>query len=171
MKLTHDMHRAKMLATAVMLLAMGLLTAACHSKSLTDEVHTLTNNVWNRFTPEAFEVVPAHKGDYFNIDVSTSVDTTLYRYSSLPLTVKIYGPSGEHRMFYAEIPLKENGRWQGEVKEGYREVRHRIRTYFCFNAEGQHRIDIGQATSQYDLEGVHSIGLHIDRTKLDYTMD
>ena len=100
----------------------------------------------------------------------TSVDTALYRYESLPLTVNIYSPAGEHRMFYAEIPLKENGRWRGEMEDGYMRVRHRIRSYFSFNNAGTHRIDIGQATSQYDLEGVHSVGVHIDRTKLDYNL-
>ena len=44
----------------------------------------------------------------------------------------------------------------------------RIRTLFSFNAKGEYRVEIGQATSQYDLEGVSSLRLTVENTKIDY---
>ena len=163
-------YKGRLLRTAAM---MGLLVAvaSCGRKTVVDEEHTFAHNVWNRFTPEHFEAAVPDNEAFYNFDLSTSVDTALFRYESLPLTVKIYGAQGEHRMFYAEIPLKKEGRWRGEMVEGYRVVVHRVKAMFSFNAAGDYRIDIGQATSQYDLEGVHSIGLHIVRAKMDYDMD
>lgn len=152
------------------LAAASMLLSACSGKRLLDDSHTFHNDVWNRFKPEQFEASPKNNRDYYNIDFSTSVDTAVFRYSSLPLLVRMHSPAGEERSFYAEIPLKENGHWLGDTKEGRCTVRHRIRSFFSFNHAGSHRIEIGQTTSQYDLEGVHAIGIHIVRTKLDYNL-
>ena len=141
---------------------------SCGGKSAIDEERDFSGDIWNRFTPEVFEVAVNNIDDYYNIDLTVAVDTAAFRYSSLPLTVNIYSPNGEHRMFYSEVPLKENDRWKGEVDDGYRTVGTHIRTFFCFNGKGQHRIEIGQATSQYDLEGIHSIELDVYKVKLDY---
>ena len=145
-----------------------LLLAACGNKTVINDERTFSGDIWNRFTPEVFEVNLSNVDDYFNIDIAVSIDTARFRYQSLPLTVNLYSPAGEHRFFYAEMPLKENGRWKGEMKDGYRVVERRVRPFFSFNGTGVHRIEIGQATSQYDLEGAHSVRLYIENTKVDY---
>ena len=151
-----------------------MLLAACGSKNIIDEERTFAGDVWNRFTPETFEVNVDNTDNYYNIDVTVTVDTALFRYSLLPITVNLYSPAGERRMFYASVPLKENGRWKGDIvsgtteKEGRRQVTSRIRTLFSFNAKGTHRLEIGQATSQYNLEGIGSLRLTVENTKIDY---
>ena len=149
------------------LLSFLSLTIASCGKTILDEEREFDGNMWNRFKPEAFEAQVSNTDNYYNIDLTVSVDTALFRYNSLPLTVNIYSPNGEHRMFYSEVPLKENGRWKGEMDD-YRTVSTHVRTFFSFNGKGRHRIEIGQATSQYDLEGIHSIELDIYKVKLDY---
>lgn len=146
----------------------ALLLTACGSKTVIDDERTFSGDIWNRFTPEVFEVDLTNVDDYFNIDITVSIDTARFRYESLPLTVNLYSPAGEHRFFYAEMPLKENGRWKGEMRDGYRVVERRVRPFFSFNGTGTHRIEIGQATSQYDLEGAHAVRLYIENTKVDY---
>lgn len=154
--------------TNILLTLAVLLCMGCGSKNIIDEERTFANDVWNRFTPEVFEVSVNNTDDYYNIDVTVAADTTVFRYSLLPITVNIYSPSGEHRMFYASVPLKENGRWKGEIVGDRRQVTSRIRTLFSFNAKGDHRIEIGQATSQYNLEGIGSLRLTVENTKIDY---
>lgn len=145
-----------------------LLFISCGSKNIIDEERTFANDVWNRFTPEIFEVSVDNTQDYYNIDVTVAADTAVFRYSLLPITVNIYSPAGERRMFYASVPLKENGRWKGEIVGDRRVVTSRIRALFSFNAKGEHRIEIGHATSQYNLEGISSLRLTIENTKIDY---
>lgn len=145
-----------------------LLFVSCGKKNIIDEQRTFANGVWNRFAPEVFDVTVNNTDDYYNIDVTVTADTTLFRYSLLPITVNIYSPAGERRMFYASVPLKENDRWKGEVVDNRRQVTSRIRTLFSFNAKGQHRVEIGQATSQYNLEGIGSLRLTVENTKIDY---
>lgn len=145
-----------------------LLFISCNSKPILDEEREFGENIWNRFSPEVFEATVNNTEAYYNIDLTVEVDTAAFRYNSLPLTVNIYSSNGEHRMFYSEVPLKENDRWKGETDDDVRKVSTHIRTFFSFNSQGDYRIEIGQATSQYDLEGIHSIELEIYKVKLDY---
>ncbi len=144
------------------------LFASCGKKALVDDERTFGGDRWNRFTPEVFNVDVTNTDNYYDIDLVVSIDTAVYRYATVPVTVNIYSPNSERRMFYAEVPLKQNGRWRGEVSDGLRMASHHIRTYFSFNSRGTHRIEVGQATSQYDLEGIHSIRLNIYQVELDY---
>lgn len=145
-----------------------LTLASCGKKATFDEQRDFERDIWNRFTPEVFEVRIDKPEDYYNINLTVAFDTAVFRYGSLPLTINLYTTNNERRMFYSEVAFKENGRWKGEMHDGYRVVTQRIRSYFSFNGKGEHRMEIGQATSQYDLEGIHAIGLQIEQAPLDY---
>jgi gliding motility-associated lipoprotein GldH len=150
------------------LLLGTLLLASCGKKTLIDDERTFNGDVWNRFTPEVFEFDVSNTENFYDIDLTVSIDTLKYRYDIVPVTVNLYSPNSERRMFYAEVPLKLNGRWRGEVVDGRRTVSNHIRTFFSFNSVGKHRMEVGQATSQYDLEGIHSLQLNIYKVDLDY---
>lgn len=154
--------RKTLLITLVALTLFG-----CNKKNIFEEERSFEGNKWNRFTPEVFEIDINNTEKYYNIFVEVAVDTGRYRYTSLPLTVNLYSPNSERRMFYAEVPLTESGRPKGEMAEGYRVTSKRIRNYFSFNSKGKHRMEIGQATSQYDLEGVHRITLRIEDAPIE----
>lgn len=149
------------------------MLVSCGGKNvLVDDQREFPNTVWNRFQPEKFEITVNNTDDYYCIDFEVVVDSALMRNDQLPLTVNLYSPDGERRMFYTYINLMENGRWKGEVKkgrsqEGLRVLRQNIRPYFTFNSKGTYRMEIGQATSQYDLDGVESLRLIVERTEVD----
>ena len=147
-----------------------LLFAACGGKTIADEQHTFDGNRWNRFTPEQFDFNVGNIENYYNIDITAAVDTSRYRYSALPVMLILKAPGGEERQFYGAVVLKDKGRWRGEMTDGYRTATGRIRSYFSFNAKGTHHLDVSQATSQYDLEGVHSITLTVTKAKVDYDL-
>ncbi len=149
-----------------------LLLCSCTNKSILDDERTFDNGVWNRFTPEVFEVNVGNIEDYYNIDVTAVIDTAVYRYQTVPLLFNIYSPAGEQRSFYAEVPFTENGRWRGEMlpNSTLRTANRRIRAFFSFNSTGTHRMEIGQTTSQYDLEGIRSIHVTISKAPLDYEL-
>ena len=133
-----------------------------------DEEHTFGNNIWNRFTPERFDFTLQNIDDYYHIDVTVAVDTSIYRYTEFPCAITLVAPGGESRRFRTDIALKEKDRWRGEMKDGYRVVTSRVRSYFSFNSKGEQHIELLQNTSQYNLEGIHSIGLNIYKGKIDY---
>ena len=152
------------------LLVCVLLCTACGDKPLYDEEHTFERNTWNRFTPEVFEMNVNNVKDYYHIETTVAVDTTVYRYEQLPVMFILHGANGEERQFYGAVVLKDKGRWRGEMQNGWRVATGRIRSYFSFNKKGSYRADVSQATSQYDLEGIHSLRLTVTKAPVDYDL-
>lgn len=155
--------------------AFSFLLLSCGGKAtLVDDTRTFANETWNRFSPEVFEIAVGNPDDYYRIDFEVVVDSAQMRDTQLPLTVNIYSPNGERRMFYTYVKMVENGRWKGTVtpgrdRDGLRTLTQNIRPFFTFNNKGDYRMEIVQGTSQYDLEGVRSFRLLIERTEVDYS--
>ena len=79
----------------------------------------------------------------------------------------IYTPDGAHRHLTPEIGIKQYGRWKGEMRDGYRVISQRVYEYFPFSKAGKQRIEVRQATSQFNLEGIHAFGIDIQKADLD----
>ena len=154
----------------ILLAAIALLLTACGSDTVYNSEHTFKGNIWNHFTPEVFDIDITNTEDYYNIDFIAAVDTAVYRYDNVPVMIELTSPNGEERQFYGVVFLKENGRWRGEMEDGYRTASGRIRSYFSFNSQGTHHMEVTHTTSQYDLEGVHSLAVVITKAKIDYDM-
>jgi hypothetical protein len=56
----------------------------------------------------------------------------------------------------------------GEMRDGYRVVTKQLYEYFPFSKPGEQRIEVRQATSQFDLEGIHSFSIDIKKAELDF---
>ena len=124
--------------------------------------------MWNSVTPEIFEIQVPNNDDYYHIDITVAVDTLLYRYREVPLKLTLKSPAGEQRFFNATVPLQQEGRWRGEQQGRYRVASARIRSYFSFNHAGTHTLEVGQLTSQYNLEGIHSLAVTVTKAKVEY---
>ena len=149
---------------ALLLLSLG----ACNDgKTICDETITFEKNTWNRFKPEQIDFDVKNVEDYYNIDLTVQIDTAVYRYDEFPIMVILTNEYGEERQFFHEIKMKENNRWRGEQEGKLRAIKGRVRSYFTFNHVGEQKMRISQFTSQFDLEGIHSIQLEIEKAKLD----
>ena len=100
-------------------------------------------------------------------------DSAQMRGDLMPLTVNMYGPDGTRRMFYVHLPMRENGRWKGESlkgrsRDGIRLLTIKAREFFSFNRSGSYRLEVAQATSQYDLTGVQKLRVVVEETDIDY---
>ena len=148
-----------------------LLLAACRrDAAITDTTLTFPTGTWNHFQPEQLDVRVDNVEDYYDNDLTVSVDTARYRYSEFPVRFELTSPAGESRQFYSKVTLKENGRWRGEAEGGLRTVKGRVRSYFSFNHAGTHSLSLYQTTGQFDLEGIHSLRLQITRATVDYNL-
>ena len=133
-----------------------------------NEERTFANNVWNSQTPEIFEIDITDSNAYYSIEFTVAVDTTVYRYESFPFYVNIYTPDGAHRHLSPEFPIKQYGRWKGEMRNGYRVISKRLYDFFPFSKTGKQRFEVKQATSQFNLEGIHSFAINIQKADLDF---
>lgn len=152
------------------LLLCALMLASCSSKTVLDEERQFDRDIWNRFTPEVFSYNISDIESYYNIDVTVAVNPTTYRYDEVPLAINLNSSNGESRRILTSVALKENGHWRGEMEDDYRVATGRIRSYFSFNTKGTYDMEVGQQTSQYDLEGIHSVAVTITKTKVDYNL-
>lgn len=160
------MKRIYLLFSAALLL---ILAASCNSSVLFDEEHVIADAKWNRFSPEEFHVKSNSVDDYYDLYVTVSVDTNQYRLNSLPVNINLYSPNGERRMFPSTVTLrKSNGQWNGTFEGSVLTCSQRVRDCFCFNTEGDYKVEVGQATHYYDITGVKSIAFKVLKTKLEY---
>jgi len=133
-----------------------------------DEERTFPNNVWNSQTPEIFEIDIKDSNAFYTITYTVAIDTAVYRYQTIPFYTDIYTPDNAHRHLTPEFPIKQYGRWKGEMEDGYRVVTKQLYEYFPFSKTGIQRIEVRQATSQFDLEGIHSFKISIKKADLDF---
>ena len=132
------------------------------------EERTFANNVWNSQSPEIFVIDITDSNAYYSIEFTVAIDTAVYRYETVPFYTDIYTPDGAHRHLTPEFPTKQYGRWKGEMRDGYRIISKKLYEYFPFSKGGKQRIEVRQATSQFDLEGIHSFTLSIKKADLDF---
>lgn len=142
--------------------AAALLLTACAQKRIADEGRQFDGDIWNRFTPERFDIDVKDNEQLYNIDIEVAVDTAIFRYSQMPFILELDSPEREHRQIFTGVELKQQGRWRGEADGRYRVVKGRIRSYFSFNHKGRHQLTIKQDTPQYDLEGIHSLRVIVE---------
>ena len=133
-----------------------------------DEERTFANDVWCKQSPEVFELDVADANTFYSVEYSIAIDTAVYRYETFPFYTDIYTPDGTHRHLTPEFQVKQYGRWKGEDRDGYRVITKQLFDYFSFNKAGKQRIEVKQATSQYNLEGVHAFSIKIQKANLDF---
>lgn len=141
--------------------------AAANTPGTLTGSRTFDNNVWNSQQPEVFTIDITAPDDYYSFDLSVDIDTAVYRYQNVPFYIDIYTPDGAHRHLTPEMRIKQYDRWKGEMRDGYRHITQRIYEYFPFSKAGKQRIEVRQATSQFDLEGIHAIDISIQKADLD----
>ncbi len=132
------------------------------------EERTFRNNIWNSQSPEVFEIDITDSNAYYTFVFTVAIDTAVYRYETFPFYTDIYTPDGTHRHLTPEFPVKQYGRWKGEMRDGYRIISKKLYEYFPFSKGGKQRIEVRQATSQFNLEGIHSFTIDIQKAELDF---
>lgn len=143
-----------------------IVIVSCQHFSYSD-TKTLNGGAWNRFEPIAFEFDITKPDQATDIWLIATFDTAIYRAAKLPLVVKMIGTNGERRQFRSEIVVVDKkGQLCGEVTpSGLIECRQKIRNNFYFNTKGQHRMEVSQGTTKYDIRGIGEIGLHLEKSK------
>ncbi|MBQ0016411.1 MAG: hypothetical protein KBT04_05455 [Bacteroidales bacterium] len=144
-----------------------LVITSCKQKVVVNDTRTFADKNWVRFTQETFDVNIADVDECYDIYLSAVIDTALYRQAGLPIIVSITHNDGETRQFRTDLALKNaQGQWQGEFKDGLLNYTKCIRPYFFFNSNGKYTIALSQCSHRYDLYGVVSVTLHIERAEI-----
>lgn len=122
-----------------------------------------------RFEPEEFIVNVPSEEDYYNIEMTICLDTNIFKGKEFPLVVNMISSEGEQRMFDAHIPLfnfKEGGRI-GTFEKTFQTSSNLVRKYLSFNRKGDFKLQIKQGTSKYELHGIKSIGVKVEKADME----
>ncbi len=141
---------------------------SCGKKVLIDETKMFENGCWMRFEPAEFKVDIDDIDKNYNIAVTLRYDTSKYTEKSLPLVIDYFADSNELRNFSSSVRLiDKNGRRRGELIGEYCTVCDTIDRYRMYNKAGTYTYRIKQKTSRYELYGITSFGLKIEKAKME----
>ena len=149
-------------------IAITFIMSACSDKVVFEEKHNFPNNTWMRFEPENFEVTIKNIDECYDIYFSVMVDTNIIRISNLPLVINIEDAEGSRRVFMSDIIFQnKKGESMGKTVGSFVEYTTKAREYFYFNSKGIHKFSIKNSTQFYELKGISSIGLKIEKSNMD----
>lgn len=146
-----------------------LLFASCGKFHYSHDI-SINSGVWNNFEPRVFEFDWNKPDLCVDLALSVAFDTSRFRDNMLPVGVTMKSPEGELRHFTTNILLRDrDGVLHGEANaDGHIVCTEVVRPHIFFNSKGTHRIEVTQNTSKYDLPGIHTVGIRIDKANLDY---
>ena len=152
----------------IILLTTTILCLSCGNKVLIDETKMFDNGCWMRFEPAEFKVDIDDIDDNYNIAVTLRYDTSIYTEKSLPLVVDYFADSNELRNFSSRVRLiDKKGHRRGELLGEYCTVSDTIDRYRMYNKAGTYTYRIKQKTPRYELYGITSFGLKIEKAKME----
>ena len=147
-----------------LLLAVALTLASCGKKVLVDETHQFSNNKWLRFEPEMYSVKVDNTSDGYVITATLRYDTTMITGDILPLMVDFYIDSTELHNFTPNIRLRDRkGALRGSTVGQYCTVSDTLDRYRIYNKKGDYTYRLRHRTNKYEIEGVTSLNLKIER--------
>ena len=156
----------------ILSLAVIVLFSACSDNVVFDQKHNFAGSTWMRFEAEDFDVNINNTEDCYDIYFSVVVDTNVLKLKNIPLVVNIADEEGGRRTFMCDVPFKnKKGEFAGKSMGNFIEVTGKAREYFYFNTKGIHKFSVKNATQYYELKGISSIALKIEKSNMDISLD
>lgn len=146
----------------------ALFFTSC-GKVVFDETHAIKNNNWMRFEPETFMVDIRNADDYYNVDMTVTIDTNMVKGKDFPLVINIISEDDELRMFDSHIPLVDykTGKRLGTFEGSVQTATFCVRKFMSFNKSGKYKVEVKQGTPKYELPGVYQFGVRVEKAKLE----
>lgn len=147
-----------------LLLTIAVLFASCGKRVLTDEAHGMPDDTWMRFEPEAFAVEVSNIDVPYLITMTLKYDTTRFTDEALPLVVEFFADSNARHTLFPEIRLiNRAGDRRGTVVDRFCTVVDTLDRCRLFNEAGRYTYRIKQRTSKYEIHGITSVGLKVEK--------
>ena len=148
----------------------SLILTSCGKSVLLDETRTFDNDTWLRFQPEMYELTPTSTEDCYNLILTVTIDTSRYHETGLPIIMELDNANHEKRTLFGTVVIRNhNGNWMGSFDDnGNLVVQQAIRQYLFFSSTATHTLSLGQRTSKYEIHGIRSLNLKVEKAKLEY---
>lgn len=152
----------------ILAVATMMLFSACSDKVVFEQKNNFANSTWMRFEAENFDVTINNTEDCYDIYFTVVVDTNVFKLKNVPLVVNITDEDGGRRTFMSDVPFyNSKGQFMGKNVGDFMEITAKVREYFYFNAKGVHKFSVKNTTQYYELKGISSIALKIEKSNMD----
>lgn len=156
----------------ILALSVSVLISACSDDVVFDQKNNFSSSTWMRFEAEDFDVKINNTEDCYDIYFSVVVDTNVLKLKNIPLVVNITDSEGGRRTFMTEVPFNnKKGQFEGKPIGDFVEITAKAREYFYFNSKGIHKFSIKNSTQFYELKGIASIGMKIEKSNMDINIE
>lgn len=132
---------------------------SCGDKKVFEATVTPQNQEWNIFKPIDFNFEIKDTSKPYKITLGIKIDRQKMLEKSIPLSYIFKYPGGENRTAFKNL-LVDSATVENGVSEFV------IVNYKQFNDPGKYLISFTQGTSKYNLEGIESVTLRINETKV-----
>lgn len=151
----------------ITLLLVAVLTfASCrNSRDVYNEYIALPNVGWNVDSLAVFHPEMDNLGEHYDVWLQLR-NQSFYAYSNLWLFVDIIAPDGKSVRDTIDCQLAmPDGKWIGSGWGSLYSLQIPLMRNVSFNQTGTYTYKFCQAMREQDLEGIHSIGLRIEKSK------
>lgn len=147
----------------ILFLTMALTLLSCSNEVIYDDFLE-TKDIWQSHNFAGFNVDIKDTTSPFNfyINISHSVD---YQYSNIYLFLKTVFPDKRYTIDTLECILcDKEGKWLGQGMGKYRNNQILFKQKGRFPMSGNYRFELEQGMRDTTLEGIHSIGIKIEKS-------
>ena len=149
--------------TLLILLLLIVVLISCDSNRVFDENIALKNGVWNVKNKPQFDVAISDLLSRYNIYLNVR-NGPEYPYSNLFLFMNTVSPDGQIARDTVELTLADyDGRWLGSGMGSVKFSRFLFQKNVQFKLTGNYRFILEQAMRIRELNGIHDIGLRIEK--------
>ncbi len=148
----------------LIMIAAAMVFAACGKKVIVDQTVGLENDCWLRFEPAKFSVPIKNIDKSYAISITMRYDTSRFAGNELPLLVDFFADSNEMHNFTPTLRLKNaDGTRRGQTIGALCSVTDTIDRLRSYNKAGDYTYRIKQRTSKYEIYGISSVTLHVEK--------
>jgi gliding motility-associated lipoprotein GldH len=147
----------------LMFFLIAAMFISCDSKRVYETNIMMEKGVWNVKNKPGFDVTIADIVTRYNVYLNIR-NAPEYGYSNLFLFMNTVFPDGSKARDTIELTLADyDGRWLGSGIGSVKFSRFLFRKGLQFKQKGKYRFEFEQAMRVNELNGIHDIGLRIEK--------
>jgi gliding motility-associated lipoprotein GldH len=154
----------KKLFIFISILGLIIGTSCSGRKPVFEKYHKFANSTWDRFNKIIFNVPIENTTIKYNITCILKPAKT-FIYNNMPVYVIMNTPSGEERLFELKVPVKEDGKFIGEVEGQPVVIKAALWKGLQISEKGICKISIENMVPKIQTEGMNEIGIIVEQSE------
>ncbi|MFA8300261.1 MAG: hypothetical protein ACEPOV_08880 [Hyphomicrobiales bacterium] len=156
----------KLLSISLLFITLlSLSSCTSNDKPLEYKYITMENDTWNRFFSPTFEFEINNADIKYDFYLVAKVNREL-PVNTIPFVLATSFDNGDERAVKLNFQIMDKDhQFYGEFKDGYYICKVPLRKNYFAHKKGTIKLEVTNTTSKFNLEGVHSVGIEMYKSK------